>query len=77
MSRERCLHLDYSKNLIVDETMELLVRLAEEADVKGRARDMFSGVAINATEKRRGCCTRRCAPAGRAARRSAASPSIP
>ena len=46
------LHLDYSKNLVVDETMELLARLADEADVRGRTKQMFSGEAINATEKR-------------------------
>jgi glucose-6-phosphate isomerase len=46
------LHLDYSKNLVVDETMELLFRLAEEADVKGHVRRMVSGEAINATERR-------------------------
>jgi glucose-6-phosphate isomerase len=46
------LHLDYSKNLIVEETMPLLRALAEEADVKGRARAMFEGQPINATEGR-------------------------
>ncbi len=46
------LHLDYSKNLVVEETMELLLRLAEEADVKGHAKRMFAGEAINGTERR-------------------------
>jgi len=46
------LHLDYSKNLLVDETMALLLELAEAAQVKARAEAMFSGEAINATEKR-------------------------
>ncbi len=46
------IHLDFSKNLLVEETVELLLRLAEEADVKGRAKQMFTGEAINATERR-------------------------
>jgi len=44
--------LDYSKNRINDETMRLLVRLAEEADVAGWRERMFSGEKINNTENR-------------------------
>ncbi|MHB1083671.1 MAG: glucose-6-phosphate isomerase [Thiobacillus sp.] len=44
--------LDYSKNRITDETMRLLVRLAEEADVAGWRERMFSGDRINNTENR-------------------------
>ncbi|MGB9129161.1 MAG: glucose-6-phosphate isomerase [Thiobacillus sp.] len=44
--------LDYSKNRITDETMGLLVRLAEEADVAGWRERMFSGEKINNTENR-------------------------
>ena len=44
--------LDYSKNRITDETMSLLVRLAEEADVTGWRERMFSGDKINNTENR-------------------------
>src|SRR3569833_566621 len=44
--------LDYSKNRITDETMGLLVRLAEEADVAGWRDRMFSGDKINNTENR-------------------------
>ena len=44
--------LDYSKNRITDETMSLLVRLAEEADVTGWRERMFSGDKINHTENR-------------------------
>jgi glucose-6-phosphate isomerase len=44
--------LDYSKNRITDETMSLLVRLAEEADVMGWRERMFSGEKINNTENR-------------------------
>ncbi|MDA8127586.1 MAG: glucose-6-phosphate isomerase [Betaproteobacteria bacterium] len=44
--------LDYSKNRITDETMGLLVRLAEEADVAGWRERMFHGDKINNTENR-------------------------
>ena len=44
--------LDYSKNRITDETMELLVRLAGEADVAGWRERMFNGEKINHTENR-------------------------
>jgi len=46
------LFLDYSKNRITDETMALLVRLAEEADVAGWRERMFGGDKINNTENR-------------------------
>lgn len=35
--------LDYSKNCVTEETMSLLYKLAEEADVMGKAKKMFSG----------------------------------
>ena len=44
--------LDYSKNRIMDETMSLLMRLAEEADVTGWRERMFGGDKINHTENR-------------------------
>ncbi|MBU1394731.1 MAG: glucose-6-phosphate isomerase [Gammaproteobacteria bacterium] len=44
--------LDYSKNRITEETMGLLVRLAEEADVAGWRERMFGGEKINNTEGR-------------------------
>lgn len=44
--------LDYSKNRVTDETMALLMRLAEEADVTGWRERMFGGEAINNTEGR-------------------------
>jgi len=44
--------LDYSKNRITDETVRLLVKLAEEADVRSRIDAMFRGDKINVTEKR-------------------------
>lgn len=44
--------LDYSKNRITAETMGLLVKLAESADLKTWIEAMFSGEKINATEGR-------------------------
>ena len=44
--------LDYSKNRITDETMRLLLRLAEERGVEQRREAMFTGAAINTTERR-------------------------
>jgi glucose-6-phosphate isomerase len=44
--------LDYSKNLITDETVELLVNLAEESGLRFRIDAMFRGDKINVTEKR-------------------------
>ena len=46
------LFLDYSKNRITDETVKLLVQLAEESDLRGRIAAMFSGEKINITEQR-------------------------
>ena len=46
------LFLDYSKNRITDETLGLLLRLAEEADLRGRIDAMFRGEKINVTEGR-------------------------
>tara|TARA_R110002110_G_scaffold167482_1_gene368482 strand:- start:31116 stop:32783 length:1668 start_codon:yes stop_codon:yes gene_type:complete len=46
------IYLDYSKNLITGETVQLLVRLAEECGLRERIAAMFSGEPINVTEKR-------------------------
>ena len=46
------LYLDYSKNRVTDETIQLLLQLAEESDLRGRIAAMFSGEKINITEKR-------------------------
>jgi glucose-6-phosphate isomerase len=46
------LYLDYSKNRVTDETLKLLLQLAEESDLRGRIDAMFSGEKINITEKR-------------------------
>jgi glucose-6-phosphate isomerase len=46
------LFLDYSKNRITDETVKLLIQLAEESGVAARRDAMFAGEKINITEKR-------------------------
>jgi glucose-6-phosphate isomerase len=46
------LYLDYSKNRITEETLQLLLQLAEESGLKARTEAMFSGEKINITEKR-------------------------
>jgi glucose-6-phosphate isomerase len=45
-------YLDYSKNRISDETLELLFALAAERGVRERTAAMFRGDVINTTEKR-------------------------
>jgi glucose-6-phosphate isomerase len=46
------LYLDYSKNRVVDETIKLLVALAERAGLRERIDAMFAGDKINITEDR-------------------------
>jgi glucose-6-phosphate isomerase len=46
------LYLDYSKNRVTDETLGLLVRLAEESGLRARTEAMFRGDKINVTEDR-------------------------
>ena len=46
------LYLDYSKNRITDETLALLLQLAEESGLRARIDAMFRGDKINVTEKR-------------------------
>lgn len=45
-------YLDYSKNLITDETLKLLLNLAEESGLRARIDAMFGGEKINITEDR-------------------------
>jgi len=45
-------YLDYSKNRVTDETIRLLLRLADEAGLRQRIDAMFAGEKINATEGR-------------------------
>ena len=46
------LFLDYSKNRITNETLKLLLTLAEESGLRSRIKAMFSGDKINVTENR-------------------------
>jgi glucose-6-phosphate isomerase len=46
------LFLDFSKNRITDETLKLLIALAEESNLRERMEAMFSGEKINVTENR-------------------------
>jgi len=46
------LFLDYSKNRVTDETLKLLLELANESGLKARIEAMFTGEKINITEDR-------------------------
>jgi glucose-6-phosphate isomerase len=46
------LYLDYSKNRVTDETLKLLLQLADESGLRGRIDAMFRGEKINITENR-------------------------
>jgi len=46
------LYFDYSKNRVTDETLRLLVQLAEECGLRERTEAMFRGERINTTEDR-------------------------
>jgi glucose-6-phosphate isomerase len=46
------LYLDYSKNRITDETIKLLLQLAEQSGLRPRIDAMFRGDKINSTENR-------------------------
>ena len=46
------IYLDYSKNRITDETLGLLLQLAEESDLEQRRDLMFAGERINVSENR-------------------------
>src|SRR5271166_2142667 len=46
------LYFDYSKHRVTDETLRLLLALADEAGLRGRIDAMFRGDKINVTEKR-------------------------
>src|SRR5215471_2876235 len=46
------IYFDYSKNRITDETVKLLIQLAESSGLRERIAAMFRGDKINVTEKR-------------------------
>ena len=65
MAVENCgIYLDFSKNRITDETLRLLVGLAEESGLQGRIEAMFNGERINVTEGRAALHTALRAPRG-------------
>src|SRR5262245_5693780 len=46
------IYLDYSKNRVTDETLSLLVQLAEQSALRERIDAMFGGQRINVSENR-------------------------
>src|SRR5579864_8301078 len=46
------IYLDYSKNRVTDETIKLLLQLAEESGLRAHIDAMFRGDKVNFTEKR-------------------------
>jgi glucose-6-phosphate isomerase len=46
------IYLDYSKNRVTDETLSLLVQLADQSNLRERIDAMFSGQRINVSENR-------------------------
>ena len=53
LTLEACgIFLDYSKNRVTDDTLRLLLRLADESGLRGRIDAMFAGEKINITEDR-------------------------
>jgi glucose-6-phosphate isomerase len=44
--------LDYSKNLVTEDTLRLLLELAREADLEGWRRRLFAGETVNRSENR-------------------------
>src|SRR3954452_8672305 len=53
LAAEACgIYLDYSKNRVTDETLRLLLQLAEESGLRERIDAMFGGEKINVTENR-------------------------
>ena len=53
MNLEACnLYLDYSKNRLTDETIQLLLKLTDMVNLRQQIDDMFSGKKINITENR-------------------------
>src|SRR3984893_14157245 len=46
------IYLDYSKNRLTDETLKLLLQLADESGLRARIDAMFNGEKINTSENR-------------------------
>ena len=62
------IYFDYSKNRLTDETLSLLVQLAEESGLRQRIDAMFSGQRINVSENRAVLHTALRAPSGTSVR---------
>ena len=60
------IYLDYSKNRVTDETLSLLLQLAEESNLRERIDAMFGGQRINVSENRAVLHTALRAPEGMA-----------
>ena len=58
------IYLDYSKNRITDETLPLLIKLADESGLQQRINAMFNGDIVNVTEHRAALHTALRAPEG-------------
>jgi len=58
------IYLDYSKNRVTDETMRLLIKLADDCGLRERINAMFKGDTINVTERRAALHTALRAPEG-------------
>ena len=52
------IYFDYSKNRITDETLRLLIHIAQESGLRERIDAMFRGDRINLSEKRAGASYR-------------------
>lgn len=48
---EKNLHVDYSKNPILEKTLALLIQLANNANLKQQINDLFSGACVNTTQQ--------------------------
>ncbi len=46
------LYIDYSKHYITEETMQLLMSMAQSRDLTGAIQELFSGATINRTENK-------------------------
>ena len=63
------LYLDYSKNRVTDETMRLLIQLAEESGLRAAPGHDVRAASRSTCQRTARCCTSRCGCRGRLARR--------
>jgi len=60
------LYVDYSKHYITEETIQLLISMAQSTDLNGAIQKLFSGATINRTENKAAMHMALRAPAGKA-----------